>query len=134
VRSGSVLREGREGDEEREEGAGIEGREAEGALAVEEGGEPESGVAEFDGDEEIEGAPDEMRDESVGRVAGQIFSGEDEAERESAEEFFGFASVGGAGAAGFVGAREEEVESGGVAEEEEFGERDGEEGGNFGGG
>ena len=70
-----------------------------------------------------------MRDERVGRVAGEIFGGEDEAEWESAKEFFGFAGGDGAGAAGFMGAGEEGVEGGGVAEEEEFGEGGGEEGG-----
>lgn len=69
-----------EREEKGKEGVGVEGRKAEGALAVEDGGEPESRVAEFDGDKEIDGAAGEMRDEDVGRIAEKIFSGEDEAE------------------------------------------------------
>ena len=53
----AAVRGGGEGEEEGEDGRGVEGRKAEGALAVEDGGEPESGVAEFDGDEEIDGRP-----------------------------------------------------------------------------
>ena len=63
-----------------EEGAGFDGGLAEAAFAGEEDREPEGGVAELEGDEEGGVAVSEKREEGVGRGAGEVFGGENEAE------------------------------------------------------
>ena len=106
-----------------EEGAGFDGRVAEGAFAGNEEREPEGGVAKLKQDIEGGVAVGEEGEERVGRGAGKMFGGKNEAKREPTKELDGFVGGGDAGAARVGCFSEEGIEDGGFADDEEV--RDG---------